>query len=84
MGDVAGCECSAGSRRIEMTTTIERWYRVPVIWLGVAVLFASLAGCAFMVVLALRYPAEPALNVAPTVLKIPATREPESAAKTTQ
>lgn len=67
-----------------MTTRSERWYRVPVIWLGAAVLFASLAGCALMIVLASRYPAETALNVAPTVLKIPETREPESAAMTTR
>jgi hypothetical protein len=61
-----------------MTTVSERWYQTPVLWLGAAVLFASLAGCVLMIVLASRYPEEPALHVAPTVLKIPETREPEA------
>jgi hypothetical protein len=61
-----------------MTTVSERWYQAPVLWLGAAILLASLAGCVLMIVLASRYPKEPALHVAPTVLKIPETREPEA------
>jgi hypothetical protein len=30
----------------------ERWYRPPVVWLGAAVLFASLAGCIALIVVA--------------------------------
>jgi hypothetical protein len=35
-----------------MTNTDERWYRPPVVWLGVAVLVASIAGCIALIVTA--------------------------------
>lgn len=36
-----------------------RWYRHPLAWLGSFILLASLAGCAWMVVMASRYPDPP-------------------------
>ncbi len=35
-----------------MTPTSERWYRPPVIWLGAAILLASLSGCIALIVVA--------------------------------
>lgn len=35
-----------------MTQSDERWYRPPVVWLGAAVLFASLGGCIALIVVA--------------------------------
>jgi hypothetical protein len=61
-----------------MTTVCERWYRVPVVWLGAAILLASLAGCILMIALASRYPVEPAPQAGPTLLKVPEAREPEA------
>ena len=61
-----------------MTTVSERWYRVPVVWLGAAILFGSIAGCVLMIMLASRYPEEPTPYVAPSLLKVPEAREPEA------
>lgn len=62
-----------------MTTASERWYRLPVIWLGAAIFFASIAGCISMVVLASRYPDEPLPLSSDQLLKMPAARAPEPA-----
>lgn len=35
-----------------MTNTDERWYRPPVVWLGAAILLASLSGCIALIVVA--------------------------------
>ncbi len=35
-----------------MTNTSERWYRPPVMWLGAAILLASIAGCIALIVVA--------------------------------
>src|SRR5690606_2245717 len=35
------------------------WYRHPLLWLGSFILLASLAGCAWMIVMAARYPDPP-------------------------
>jgi hypothetical protein len=40
-------------------TTAGAWYRQPVIWLGAAILAASLAGCVWMIVLGARYADRP-------------------------
>lgn len=51
------------------------WYRQPVLWLGAAILAASLAGCVWMIVLGARY-ADPSLENAPShnVLGMPVHR----------
>lgn len=36
-----------------------RWYQQPVLWLGIALFLASLAGCAWMIVLGARHADEP-------------------------
>ena len=56
----------------------ERWYRQPILWLGAAILFASIAGCVLMVVLGARYPDEPLPTAGEQLLKMPTLREPES------
>ncbi|RDI97375.1 hypothetical protein DVT68_16600 [Dyella solisilvae] len=35
------------------------WYRQPILWLGVAIFAASLAGCVWMIVLGARYADKP-------------------------
>ena len=35
-----------------MTNMSERWYRPPVVWLGAAILLASICGCIALIVLA--------------------------------
>jgi hypothetical protein len=35
-----------------MSNCGERWYRPPVVWLGAAILFGSLAGCIALIVVA--------------------------------
>lgn len=56
----------------------ERWYRLPVVWLGAAIFFASIAGCISMVVLASRYPDEPLPLHTEQLLKMPAERAAET------
>ena len=63
---------------LEMTTVRQRWYRLPVLWLGAAVLLASIAGCISMIVLASRYPDEPVAFAGDELLKVPQAREPAS------
>jgi hypothetical protein len=60
-----------------MTTSQERWYRQPIVWLGAAILFACLIGCISMVVLAGRYPDEPLPVSNDQLLKMPVARTPE-------
>lgn len=48
------------------------WYRQPVLWLGLAILVASLAGCVWMIVLGQRYADIPLEGVHPhTLLDMP-------------
>lgn len=62
-----------------MTTASVRWYRLPIVWLGATIFFASIAGCISMVVLASRYPDEPLPLSSDQLLKMPAARAPEPA-----
>ncbi|HEY6643696.1 hypothetical protein [Povalibacter sp.] len=54
------------------------WYRVPVLWLGIALFVVSLAGCIGMIVLASQYPDEPVAVGSERLLKMPATHQPSS------
>ena len=55
------------------------WHRQPLFWLGSLILVASLAGCAWMIVLAMRYP-DPALDTgSERILKVPLSAQSESA-----
>lgn len=63
-----------------MTTTAnERWYKLPILWLGAAILLASIAGCVLMVVLGSRYLDEPLPAAGEQLLKMPTSRVPERA-----
>jgi hypothetical protein len=55
-----------------MSSDIERWYRLPVLWLGGAILLACLAACIGMIVLAERFPDEPLSVSSDPLLKMPA------------
>ena len=50
--------------------TASRWYRQPVLWLGIAVFVASLAGCVWMIVLGAQH-ADTPLDTAHTVFGVP-------------
>jgi branched-subunit amino acid permease len=67
-----------------MTVSVERWYRLPIAWLGVAVFIASLAGCIGVIVLASRYADEPLPVEGERLLKVPATLAGHYAPATTQ
>lgn len=48
------------------------WYRQPVLWMGAAILVASLAGCVWMIVLGARHADLPLEDVHPhTLLDMP-------------
>ncbi len=54
----------------------DAWYRQPIVWLGVVVFGASIAGCVWMIVVAERN-ADPALpGTGLQVLKMPLSRPP--------
>lgn len=55
-----------------------RWYRQPILWLGAAIFFASLAGCIGMVVLGSRYAEEPLAVSGERLLKMPTAHAAES------
>jgi hypothetical protein len=55
------------------------WHRQPLFWLSSLILVASLAGCAWMIVLAMRYP-DPALDTGrERILKVPLSAPSASA-----
>lgn len=52
------------------------WYRQPVLWLGAAILAASLAGCVWMIVLGARHADVPLEGIHPhTLLDMPMHRQ---------
>ncbi|MEO9079108.1 MAG: hypothetical protein ABI268_07315 [Rhodanobacter sp.] len=46
------------------------WYRQPVLWLGMVVFLASMAGCVWLIVVSVRY-ADTPLNTSPSVFGVP-------------
>lgn len=52
------------------------WYRVPVVWLGVLVFAASIAGCVWIIVVSASYRDEPVATPAHAVLGVPAHPAP--------
>ena len=58
-----------------MSVARNAWYRAPIVWFGAAILSASIAGCAALIVLALRYPDPPVPLDRDTVLKVPESRD---------
>jgi hypothetical protein len=67
-----------------MTTSDERWYRLPIAWLGVAMFILSIAGCIGVIVLASRYSDEPLPVGGERLLKVPAAQAARLAPETTQ
>lgn len=37
----------------------QRWYRQPIIWLGIVIFAATLAGCILLIIYSMRYADEP-------------------------
>lgn len=50
------------------------WYQQPVVWLGLAIFVASLAGCVWMIVLGARYADPPVAIEGEMVFKVPSAR----------
>jgi len=64
--------------------TGEAWHRQPVLWLGLAIFAASLAGCVWMIVLGARHADVPLPTAGGEIMKVPLARPapPESAKPT--
>jgi hypothetical protein len=55
-----------------------RWYQQPILWLGFAILLASIAGCISMVVLGAQFADEPVPVQGERLLKMPAAHTTDS------
>jgi hypothetical protein len=55
------------------------WYRLPVVWLGILVFAASLAGCAWIIAASMQYRDEPLPVTAHSVMGVPAHAHPAPA-----
>lgn len=55
------------------------WYRLPVVWLGVLVFAASIAGCVWIIVASVQYRDEPLSLDTHSVLGVPAHVHPAPA-----
>jgi hypothetical protein len=55
------------------------WYRVPVVWLGILILAASMAGCIWIIVVSAQYRDEPVAAPAHAVLGVPVHPHPPPA-----
>lgn len=73
------CRTSGGARPVDPGVRPVRrgaWHRQPLFWLGASILAASLAGCAWMILLASRYP-DPALETGgEQILRMPLGASP--------
>lgn len=56
-----------------------RWYRQPIVWLGIAVFIASMAGCVWIIVASARS-ADIPLETSHTVFGVPASARSSHAA----
>jgi|SoiMethySBSTD1v2_1073268.scaffolds.fasta_scaffold717186_2 hypothetical protein len=57
----------------------DAWWRQPVVWLGAAILLASLAGCIVMLMLAARHADAPLPKAGMEILRVPVARPPSGA-----
>lgn len=66
----------AASQRAERAPIAadDAWWRQPVLWLGAAILLASLAGCIVMLMLAARLADAPLPKAGAEVLRVPVAR----------
>lgn len=67
-----------------MATSDERWYRLPIAWLGVGLFILSIAGCIGVIVLASRYSDEPLPVAGERLMKVPAERTAHRVPEATQ
>ncbi len=58
------------------------WWRQPIVWLAAMVLFASLLGCAILIVIGARYADPPLADTGRTVFKVPVAHPPATAQPT--
>ena len=67
---------TAAAPRAERTPIAadDAWWRQPVLWLGAAILLASLAGCIVMLMLAARHADTPLPKAAAEVMRVPVAR----------
>ncbi|MEO7052782.1 MAG: hypothetical protein ABI128_14065 [Rhodanobacter sp.] len=49
------------------------WYHQPVLWLGIAVFVASIAGCVWLIVVSVRYADTPLTTSSHAVFGVPAS-----------
>jgi len=56
----------------------DAWWRQPVLWLGAAILLASLAGCIVMLMLAARHADAPLPQAGREILRVPVARPPST------
>ena len=49
-----------------------RWYRQPILWLGIAIFVASMAGCIWIIVVSSRYDDPPLPTHTHAVMGVPA------------
>ena len=55
------------------------WHRQPIVWVGAAVLAASIAGCVWLIVVAERYVDPPLPETGIEILKMPLARQQPTA-----
>ncbi|HZX71381.1 MAG TPA: hypothetical protein VFE77_11235 [Rhodanobacter sp.] len=55
-----------------ITEAASAWYQQPVLWLGLAVFVASLAGCVWLIVVSIHH-ADTPLNTSQAVFGVPAS-----------
>ncbi len=55
------------------------WYKVPVVWLGVLIFAASMAGCVWIIVVGAQYRDEPVIPSTHAILGVPAQPHPAPA-----
>lgn len=55
------------------------WYRIPVLWLGIVIFAASIAGCIWIIVVSLQYRDEALAVPTHSVLGVPAHSQPAPA-----
>lgn len=52
------------------------WYRVPVLWLGILIFAASMAGCVWIIMASVHYGDQPVAAPAQSILGVPAHPHP--------
>lgn len=67
---------AAMKRQPAHATTQGTWYHQPVVWLGMLILLATLAGCLWLITLATRHADEPLATAQPILFRMPTAQPP--------